>query len=91
MRNRIEIDGAVKRFEVNEDGTTARFVLVWEKWPDGSHTIEIPVKIEDRDLIEKFRRVLGARRMFRICGYLENVSRWRSSEELGIMMEAFRV
>ena len=89
MRNRIEIEGSVERFETIDDGNMARFVLVWQKWPDGSHPVEIPVKIEDKDLVDRMRRHLGTRCTCIICGYLDDVSRWRSSEELGIIMEAF--
>ena len=89
MRNRIEIEGTVERFETGEDGNTARFVLIWQKWPDGSHPVEISVKIEDGNLTMEMKRHLGFRRTFIICGYLDDVSRWRSSEELGIIMEAF--
>ena len=89
MRNRIEVEGTVERFETGEDGSTARFVLVWQKWPDGSHPVEIPVKIEDGNLVMEMKRHLGFRHTFIICGYLDDVSRWRSSEELGIVMGAF--
>ena len=91
MRNRIEIEGTVEKFETGEDDDMARFVLVWQKWPDGSHPVEIPVKIEDGNLAIEMKRNLGFRRTFIICGYLDDVSRWRSSEELGIVMVAFHV